>query len=187
MKETTIFFGDVMAKAAEIVSNASLPAALANPLLIRDLKGLVSIALDVKRSEQLEAVSKLETEIAKLGVYAGTPGVVCADDFFDSGQIFEDPSIVQFVVPGTDLSVRVLERQVTGQDWLSTVGDGDGSIIQRTVPRLVFFGLKGGVGRSTALVILAYQIARAGKQVLLVDLDLESRGLSGFLLYFLLC
>jgi hypothetical protein len=47
---------------------------------------------------------------------------------------------------------------------------------------LVFFGLKGGVGRSTALAMLAYQLARAGKQVLLIDLDLESPGLSGLLL-----
>lgn len=54
--------------------------------------------------------------------------------------------------------------------------------MQRSVPRLVFFGLKGGVGRSTALVMLAYQLARAGKQVLLIDLDLESPGLSGLLL-----
>jgi MinD-like ATPase involved in chromosome partitioning or flagellar assembly len=46
----------------------------------------------------------------------------------------------------------------------------------------VFFGLKGGVGRSTALAVLAYQLAKIGKQVLLIDLDLESPGLSGMLL-----
>ena len=178
-----VFFGEVVGKAAEIVANASLPAALGKPLFIRDVHGLVSIALNVKRSEYEEAVSKLQTEIARLGVYAGSPGVICADDLFDSDEIFNDPSIVQFVVPGTELSLSMLERQVTGQDWLSRgPGTEEGSTGQHFVPRLAFFGLKGGVGRSTALAILAYQLARVGKQVLLIDLDLESPGLSGLLL-----
>jgi len=46
----------------------------------------------------------------------------------------------------------------------------------------VFYGLKGGVGRSTALAMLSYSFARAGKKVLLLDFDLESPGLSGLLL-----
>ena len=182
MKGTPVFFGDVVAKAAEIVSTATLPTAFGTPLLIRDIYGVVSIALNVKRSEHQEAVSKLEAEAIKLGVYAASPSVVCADDLFDAGQIFDDPSIVQFVVPGTELSVRMLERQVTGQDWLSSGDKADGTTSEGTVPRLVFFGLKGGVGRSTAIAMLAYQLAKLGKRVLLIDLDLESPGLSGLLL-----
>ncbi|MBI5592256.1 MAG: AAA family ATPase [Deltaproteobacteria bacterium] len=50
------------------------------------------------------------------------------------------------------------------------------------MPRIVFFGLKGGVGRSTAMAMLAYDLARTGKRVLLIDFDLESPGLSGLLL-----
>lgn len=65
--DTTVFFGEVVAKAAEIISSASLPLALGNPLLIRDVYGLASIALNIKRSENREIVSKLETEITKLG------------------------------------------------------------------------------------------------------------------------
>ena len=38
------------------------------------------------------------------------------------------------------------------------------------------------MGRSTALAILAYKLANSGKKVLLIDLDLESPGLSGMLL-----
>jgi hypothetical protein len=76
--------------------------------------------------------------------------------------------------------VKLLDRQVTGQDWLlnprSATAEG------KTVPRIVFFGLKGGVGRSTALAILAFQLAKSGKQVLAIDLDLESPGLSGLLM-----
>src|SRR5437016_6931310 len=97
-----VFFGDVVVRAAEIVSRASLPAALGNPLVIRDVYGVVSIALNIKRSDYEEAVSKLEAEVSALGVYAASPRVVCADDLFDADQVFNDPSIVLFVVPGTE-------------------------------------------------------------------------------------
>ena len=124
----------------------------------------------------------MENEISKLGAYAASPGVICADDLFDADRVFGDPAIVQFVVPGTELSVRLLDRQITGQDWLSGVSEPGELTAQRSVPRLFFFGLKGGVGRSTALAMLAYHLAKGGKQVLLIDLDLESPGLSGLLL-----
>lgn len=180
--DKTVFFGDALRGAVEIVSGGSLPGALGTPLLIRNMCGLVAIALNVKRSEHQEAVSNLETEMAKLGRYAASPAVLCADDFHEPDVVFEDNSIVQFVVPGTELSVNILERQVTGQDWLLNANETDQSKARPTVPRLVFFGLKGGVGRSTALAVVAYHLAKAGKQVLLIDLDLESPGLSGLLL-----
>lgn len=47
---------------------------------------------------------------------------------------------------------------------------------------MVFFSIKGGVGRSTALAASAWALAQAGKRVLVLDLDLESPGLSSALL-----
>jgi Mrp family chromosome partitioning ATPase len=46
----------------------------------------------------------------------------------------------------------------------------------------VFFSIKGGVGRSTALAATAWRLAQAGKRILVLDLDLESPGLSSSLL-----
>jgi hypothetical protein len=135
---TPVFFGEVMAKAAEIVCNPSFPPAVGNPLLIRDVYGLVSIGLNIKRTQYPDAVSNLENEISKLGAYAASPGVICADDLFDADRVFGDPAIVQFVVPGTELSVRLLDRQITGQDWLSGVSEPGELTAQRSVPRLVF-------------------------------------------------
>jgi tetratricopeptide (TPR) repeat protein len=44
-----------------------------------------------------------------------------------------------------------------------------------------FYSFKGGVGRSMALVNLAYALAAKGRNVLILDMDLEAPGLSGFL------
>ena len=172
-----VFFGGAVESAARIASSTPLPSGIKAPLLIRDVYGLLSFGVDFKRSEHPEIVSKLEAETAKLGAYMGSPPVLCADDFIDVNEIFRDPSITEFTVPGTEITVRMLERQITGQDWLLS-RDG----VAQSAPCLVFFGLKGGVGRSTALAILAYHLAKVGKRVLLLDLDLESPGLSGLLL-----
>lgn len=46
------------------------------------------------------------------------------------------------------------------------------------IPRtVVFYSYKGGVGRTTALVHVAYQLAIRGRKVVAVDLDLEAPGL----------
>jgi len=44
-----------------------------------------------------------------------------------------------------------------------------------------FFSFKGGVGRSLAALNCAYALAARGRRVLLIDLDLEAPGLSGYL------
>ena len=44
-----------------------------------------------------------------------------------------------------------------------------------------FYSFKGGVGRSMALLNVAYALAGRGRHVLMLDLDLEAPGLSGFL------
>lgn len=44
-----------------------------------------------------------------------------------------------------------------------------------------FYSFKGGVGRSLALLNVAYTLAGRGRHVLVVDMDLEAPGISGFL------
>lgn len=71
----------------------------------------------------------------------------------------------------------VLDRRVAGEDWLQQP-----SSASLQVPRFAFFGLKGGVGRSTALAVSAANFAAHGKNVLVLDLDLEAPGLGSILL-----
>lgn len=73
-------------------------------------------------------------------------------------------------------NVTVVDRLVTETDWSNIADPALGP------PRMVFFSIKGGVGRSTALAAAAWSLARAGKRVLVLDLDLESPGLSSALL-----
>lgn len=53
--------------------------------------------------------------------------------------------------------------------------------LKHPVKRVVFYSYKGGVGRTTALIQTAFQLTRAGKRVVLVDMDVEAPGLQSLL------
>jgi MinD-like ATPase involved in chromosome partitioning or flagellar assembly len=81
---------------------------------------------------------------------------------------------------GKEVPIRLpwlkLERRLAKEAWLSKeapsppwqLGEGPGIV--------TFFSFKGGVGRSTALASCAWQLARKGQRVAVVDLDLEGPG-----------
>jgi hypothetical protein len=73
--------------------------------------------------------------------------------------------------------VRTLERHVSKDAWFVPQVMAPWPLRETTPPILSFFSFKGGVGRTTALPSLAVQLARAGKRVVLIDLDLEAPGL----------
>lgn len=78
-------------------------------------------------------------------------------------------------------SVRVLERTAVGTDWSRETAPASADTVDRRDRRVTLYGFKGGVGRSTATAVLARHLAGTGRCVLVVDLDLESPGLSNLL------
>lgn len=71
-----------------------------------------------------------------------------------------------------DRRVKYVERRFAGVDWTLSP-----TTLEENPPRLVFYSIKGGVGRTTAMTVLATQIAMRGGSVLCLDLDLEAPGL----------
>lgn len=71
----------------------------------------------------------------------------------------------------------LLERRLSKVEWL------DGSIPELPwqggdgPPIIAFYSFKGGVGRTTAMLSCAWQLAAQGNHVAIVDLDLEAPGL----------
>ncbi|TBW06376.1 ParA family protein [Azotobacter chroococcum subsp. isscasi] len=200
-----IKFNDALRLAAEAANNACLPKEW-QIRLVRDIYGRLRFAVDAYRPYSLEvdmdegtpsipdgqrypadAHQILIDAALKLGRYATSQQALFRDDFSNPDSLFKNPDWHETVLPQyldadgvehPELTVQLLDRQIIGQDWLRTKQDPDAV----HPPRIVFYGLKGGVGRSTALAMLAYRLARDGKRVLLIDFDLESPGLSGLLL-----
>ncbi|MGQ9366989.1 KGGVGR-motif variant AAA ATPase [Azospirillum sp. ST 5-10] len=89
--------------------------------------------------------------------------------------IFDDPTLV--LVDRSEPRIRLLDRLQTNQDWLRPP-----LRVQPVLPLGVGFSIKGGVGRSTALAVLALALARDGHRVTVIDLDLEAPGMGALLL-----
>jgi len=76
---------------------------------------------------------------------------------------------------------RKLERRLAKQTWLDEKRPGPPWELGKGPPVVTFYSFKGGVGRTTALASCAWQLARAGKRVAVLDLDLEGPGIGALL------
>ena len=162
----------------------SVAAEISNELtLVRDLRGRIRIMLPGGRTnlsgEKKTRLGALAQELSEsLGNYGFTADrmFLFANDLLQGEDITNSPE--RLLLGGVEgCKVWLLDRQITGQDWLR------GTLPRKTNNlRATFFGIKGGVGRSTALVIWGWHLARQGKKVLIFDLDLESPGVSSTLL-----
>lgn len=65
-----------------------------------------------------------------------------------------------------------VDRHIGLQNW-----DLKNKFVSNT-PIIAFYSFKGGLGRTTSLVLTAIQLARQGKKVALLDFDLEAPGLA---------
>ncbi|MBF0336644.1 MAG: tyrosine-protein kinase family protein [Nitrospirae bacterium] len=147
-----------------------------NIILVRDLRGRIRVLADGHESDRKAAFKKCSQDLTDaLGAY-GFPQDRAVLYASDMEQVFS-PADLQLIYEKGALKVWLLDRQIIGQDWIRE------PLKRRTTNRRVtFFGIKGGVGRSTALVIWAWRLAKQGRKVLIFDLDLESPGVSNTLL-----
>lgn len=174
-KTSHVLFNDALDRALEVVR--ALGISLAQEVtLVRDLRGRIRAVLPSRpaSSEQLTAFeSSLSLTLDAYGFGSGR-AVLFADELSESGSLFNERRLL---VAEDGLSIYLLDRQIIGQDWMR------GTMSRKTSnPRVTFYGVKGGVGRSTALVNWAWHLAEQGKKVLVFDLDLESPGVSSSLL-----
>jgi Mrp family chromosome partitioning ATPase len=155
-------------------------AAVESSIFLRDAVGrLTLVVLNTNKSgaerEQLSTIIN-----GLLGGYADPSGISVAtpEELFDDS--LRQPNVgLAFPVDLESFRgfVRVVDRRVVGADWLRQP-----STASTVIPRLFFVSLKGGVGRSTALCVLAAHLAASGRRVLAIDLDLEAPGLGTMLL-----
>jgi hypothetical protein len=148
-------------------------------LILRDSEGFVTIVL--RESLCPETKEKLSDRLSDvLGVYATVPPVVTPEEAFDIALTDSSKDKFEFVVcpNGYQRYVRYVERRIVGGDWVRDIQQP----IADAPKIVVFSSLKGGVGRSTALSVAAVHLAKKGKSVLAIDLDLEAPGIGGMFL-----
>ncbi len=145
-------------------------------IINRDLNGRIRLVLSNTSADTDQTKSAMTTLAqalsSRLGLHCFPPEDMVLFETSLEAVLQDAPHFQLEDLPG----VTVVDRLATDTDWsiispISTLGS-----------RIVFFSIKGGVGRSTALAAAAWSLAQTGKKVMVLDLDLESPGLSSSLL-----
>ncbi|MBT9247682.1 ParA family protein (plasmid) [Gemmobacter fulvus] len=144
--------------------------------LVRDASGrLTLVAQKFKDSSKLKDAFK-----ERLGNYATDIGVMeggIAATVSKAPQSMAKDVFIQS--HDKTFEYTYVDNRVVGEDWLSSNPPHDKITGAK---RFIFYSLKGGVGRSTALAVYAAHLASQGKKSLVIDLDIEAPGLGSILL-----
>jgi hypothetical protein len=172
-----ITFDEILPLLEKIFQQHQDNIASIKPVLVnRDLNGRVRLIVDEKLLENVSATKTLVSIAQELEKELG------AHAFPVQQAILYESDLISSIHLDSTLQIEGID-DVYVKDRLATEGDWSTISPQSTVvPRVVFFSIKGGVGRSTALAATAWALAESGKRVLVLDLDLESPGLSSSLL-----
>lgn len=147
--------------------------ALGDVMVNRDLNGRVRIILDAKLRSNTSAMETANTIAQELRQRLGDERTYPIERaiLFDANIASIKNNAPWFPLVGYQ-KVCVVDRLATEGNWSSIRSEATGA------RRIVFYSIKGGVGRSTALTATAWSLAQKGKRVLVLDLDLESPGVS---------
>lgn len=150
------------------------PASLERIYVIRDLYGKVRLAAseahlsDEGARQWLNDQAKLLQQRLAARSFPPEDAVL----FLDAGLMAELHRDGRKISP----SIFWVDRLLTGAGWWTVGGN------PLDTPMYTLYSVKGGVGRSTTAAVLAWHLARKGRNVLVVDLDLESPGISSAML-----
>jgi hypothetical protein len=176
-------FDELLPAIAEIIQDRRTELQPFLPILInRDLNGRIRLILDASHQPHPEAPSHpllllAEAIHTRLMPHVGQPGqILLFEEDFQRLMQASCPFLLLDRDGQALPKVYVADRLAQEATWESIEAPSS------AVPRVVYYSIKGGVGRSTALAASAWALAEAGKRVLVLDLDLESPGLSSSLL-----
>ena len=142
--------------------------------VIRDLHGKIRLAVSDRLESDETAGQWLTGEVKMLQERLGAHSFPPEDAilFLDSELLAELRRDSREILPG----VSLVDRLLTGAGWWNVSSGAPAT------PTYTLYSVKGGLGRSTTAAVLAWHLAKRGEDVLVVDLDLESPGISSAML-----
>lgn len=153
-------------------------------VLVRDLRGRIRLLLQTPphkvegrpdfRSALRELANAVSYELSPMYAYAKEDLVLFRDEL---SNLFTDGIDITLLDESGGNKVYLHDRLLIGAEWAAELSEEESG-----PKRFTLYSMKGGVGRSTTVAILAWHLACKCKRVLVVDLDLESPGVGTTLL-----
>ncbi|WP_297575342.1 KGGVGR-motif variant AAA ATPase [uncultured Deefgea sp.] len=175
----TVYFDDSLRVFVALVQEEWGASFISNNLFLRDINGRLTFIILNNSKDSAERISLAAKAEAILGSYVDSDGfsVATPEELFDDRLNIDAALKVKLTIAQNEVEVNLIDRRMVGADWLRAPAPS-----ARNPLRFVFASIKGGVGRSTALCVLAAHLAANGLRVLTVDMDLEAPGLGNLLL-----
>jgi cellulose biosynthesis protein BcsQ len=174
-------FSEAKIKAIGILKEADYRTLGKRWCLIRDIRGVFRLLIEpaegVERNTLDGLCKRLSSDL----------GAFWSDEIWFSGldvspaekavydKAWVESQVIDSVADSPE--IRELERLLSKDAWFGKPLKPPWLLNDSTPPIISFFSFKGGVGRTTALASVAIQLARKGKRVCVVDLDLEAPGI----------
>jgi cellulose biosynthesis protein BcsQ len=201
---TLLHFDTVLPNLIAIVQkHPPFEACGAKACVIRDIKGRLRLALEVEKEITCQQLEKDRLEGALRGSlqswFHGPVLSTCCDEKIPrknlASQLFQEAKKKDPTWPhhwpkevsdalGESKQIDLerwfaLQRVQSKETWIARHSAKLPWDIQQGFPVIVsFYSFKGGVGRTTCMGILACQLARQGKKVICIDLDIEAPGVA---------
>ncbi len=189
-----VTFDAVLPTLVGLVEESPIANAIGKVCVVRDLEGRVRLAIKEDVGQATFEVDTLEGDLGKRLARWFEPPILLASDKGERGRlanaIFAHKECLlwdeaKYIQSGSLLSVDAqpgrwwkMERRVSKADWLKAEHAAPPWPLSENAPKIVaFYSFKGGVGRTTLLASCAWQLARGGKRVVVIDLDVEAPGL----------
>ena len=159
----------VVSRSVEVIS-AVIKGQEAEVYIVQNIYGKLMVYLESRNYELVDTIS------AKLSAEIGSWLLGC--DFYEAN-IFIKTEIDKRKRKTKPIleHIWLFEKFLTNLYWedrQETHYDQD-----RACKLVSFYSFKGGVGRTTSMLMAAISLARQGKRVMLIDFDLEAPGVSG--------
>lgn len=122
-----------------------------------------------------ETTKQIQKEIGD--EWVETIELLSSDSFIS--QLIKEETIEKY-----EKNIYFCERHLTRLNWFNpnkSINQRDSVLNNKKSKIVTFYSFKGGLGRTTSLVLTALFLVRFGKKVVLVDFDLEAPGLSTLL------
>lgn len=186
-------FDSVLPALLGIVESGAFSTSIEKCCLIRDLRGRLRLVLKPADGAHVDLEQVGRDLSAELGAWFAGPVLSAASG--PPEQVRLARNLLQEAAPWpshwptegrTPTGPRPidsarwcsLQRSLSKESWLTTEpASPPWPLVERAPAIVAFSSFKGGVGRSTALAVVAWQLARDGKKVVCIDLDLEAPGL----------
>ena len=177
MSDGFVSFDDARKRVVEALKGTDIP--VDRLYLVRNMYGKVRISVSDRIEGDEAARESLQNLALRISNAAGAHGH--SPDH--TGVLFVPDGLLKKLDDRCEAITEVngaywAERLAVGGNWW-TVG---APRPEGRAQRWTLYSVKGGVGRSTTAAVLTWHLARRGERVLVVDLDLESPGLSSAML-----